>query len=207
MHLAVHTSGQLAGHAQAQARARATGSGLPALKIGKDPFLLFRPQTWARVRHGQDAAQPVPFRLGAHVHLHAAQFRKFHRIADQVAQSLTQAKAVARHGLGQVRGRLQAQEKAFGLGHRTVKGQAFLQTGPQIEGDFPQGGRSLFQSGVVRDVADHFQQGPARLGQVVQGAVFFRRAQVRTAQKLCHAQHGRKRGAHVVAQTGPAGRF
>ena len=95
-HIAAHTPGYGPGDVQAQAGARLTPRARAALKALKDPFQLFRLQARPAVPYAQPhqkAARACAFSF--HLQPHAAPLGKFERIADKIAQGLTQAEGVA----------------------------------------------------------------------------------------------------------------
>ena len=99
-----------------------------------------------------------------------------------------------------MRRQMQQQLQPLGLRRRSVQIRAGPQARRQVEGPAAQTHLPLLQRRMVGDVVHHLQQGPAGPAQIGQGRMPLLRPAVLTVEQIAHAQHGRQRGTHVVAE-------
>ena len=201
LHVPAHAAGDGAHDVQAQTGALLAAGGAAPPEAFKDRFFLSGLQPGPAVPDVQPQQEHAGGQaLSTCLHAYAAPFREFDGIAHQIAQGLPQAEAVATDLPGQLRRQMQQQFQPLALRRRSVQIRAGPQTGGQVEGLAAQAHLPLLQRGMVGDVVHHLQQGPAGPAQIGQGRMPLLRPAVLAVEQVAHAQHGRQRGTHVVAE-------
>ena len=177
---------------------------VPLLEGSEDPPLGLLGQSRPRIPHGEGAVQVtrwiggLPDLQGQH---DLPLVGELHRVADQIAQHLTQAQGVAHQGGGRGAGLLHPEAQPLGAGLRQVGPMHRGQQVPAVEG-FPGHAQVAgLDAGQVQQVVQQAGQQVSVAGDDLHRLALFG-AQAGSLEQLDAAQHTVQGGADFMAHDG-----